>query len=211
MEKIAIVGAGNVGGNLGIRLAGAGYPVRFGTRSGSGLTELLARCGGKAEVTSVTDATGWADVVFFAVPAKAVVDAVHGAGDLTGKIVVDCNNPVGWDDGPTLGPVDEGSLTAAIAKAAPGARVVKAFNTFGAEFHLDPAIAGTAADVPMAGDDAGAKEVVAGIARQAGFSPLDAGPLRNARLLEALAVLWIHLALKGGHGRNVAWKLLSRG
>lgn len=209
--KIAIIGVGNVGGNLGVRLARSGFPVRFGVRPGSDVKALLERCGGQAQAGSVQEVAAWADVVFFAVPATAAVTAAREAGDLTGKVGVDCNNPVGFDaSGPTVAPVPEGSITAALAKAVPGARWVKAFNTFGAEFHGDPALSGMAVDVQMAGDDAAAKATVAAIAKQAGFQPVDCGPLRNASLLEHLAVLWIHLALKGGHGRQVAFKLLPR-
>jgi len=102
-------------------------------------------------------------------------------------------------------------LGQAVAKALPKARVLKGFNQFGAEFHLDPAIAGTKADVYLAGDDAQAKADVSEIAASAGFEPVDAGPLRNASVLENLAMLWIHLSSVGGKGRTVAFKLLSRG
>jgi NADPH-dependent F420 reductase len=209
--KIGIIGVGNVGGNLGIRLAKSGHAVRFGVKPGKDVTELLQRCEGKAQAAAVPEVAAWADVLFIAVPASAAVAAVRDAGNLAGKVVVDCNNPVAWGaDGPTLAPVPEGSLTAAIARAAPGARVVKGFNTFGAEFHLDPHIASTRVDVQLAGDDAEAKKTVAAIAERAGFNPMDCGPLRNAALLENLALLWIHLAVKGGQGRHVAFKLLQR-
>ena len=209
--KIAILGAGNVGASLGVNLCRHGFPVRFGVRAGSDDAELLARCEGKAQATSVADAAAWADVVFLALPAGAVVEVARAAGDLTGKILVDCSNPVGWTpEGPTLQPPADGSVAAALAKAIPGARVVKGFNGFGAEFHLDPRVGGAAADVYLAGDDAAAKGVVASIADRAGFSAIDAGPLRNAALLESLAVLWIHLALKGGKGGEGAFKRLTR-
>lgn len=210
--NIGIIGAGNVGGNLGIRLAKSGYTVRFGVRPGADVKEVLEQCEGRAQAASIPDVAAWADVLFLAVPAPAAVPAVREAGNLSGKVVVDCTNPVGFGaDGPTLAPVPEGSVAAALAKAAPGAKVVKAFNTFGAEFHLDPNIGGTPVDVQMASDDAGAKQTVAAIASKAGFQPVDCGPLRNAALLENLAVLWIHLAVKGGLGRHIAFKLLQRG
>ncbi len=210
--KIGIIGAGNVGGNLGIRLARHGYPVRFGVRPGADVKETLDACEGRAEATSIADAAAWADVLFLAVPHAAAVNAAREAGPLAGKVLVDCTNPVSWSaDGPTLAPMPEGSTAAALTRALPQARVVKGFNTFGAEFHLDPALAGTSVDVYLAGDDAGAKQLVGGIASRAGFTPVDSGPLRNAALLENLAVLWIHLAVKGGQGRHVAFKLLKRG
>lgn len=209
--KIAIIGAGNVGANLGINLARHGYTLRFGVRQGADVKEVLAKCEGHAEAVGVADAARWADVIFLAVPAAAAVEAVRSLGDVKGKVLVDCTNPVGFGgDGPKLAAPPEGSVTAALAKAFPGARVVKGFSTFGAEFHLDPKIGDISVDVQLAGDDAEAKAVVSAIATKAGFTPIDVGPLRNAALLESLAVLWIHLALKGGQGRQVAFKLLKR-
>lgn len=209
--KVAIVGVGNVGAALGERLARSGCALRFGVKAGADVAALLDRCGPNAAAASVREAAGWADVVFLAVPAAALGDVVAQGGGFEGKIVVDCNNPVAWKDGPALAPVEEGSLTAKLATLAPGARVLKGFNVFGAEFHRDPALAGGGrVDVPLAGDDPAAKEVVAGIARLAGFEPFDAGPLRNAALLESLAVLWIHLAVVGGQGRDFAFKLARR-
>jgi predicted dinucleotide-binding enzyme len=209
--RIAILGAGNVGGNLGINLSRHGYAVRFGVREGSDIQDVLSKCEGKAEASSVAAAIQWAEVIFLAVPANAAVDALKAAGDVSGKVVVDCTNPLRWEDGPVHAPPPEGSITAALAKAFPKARVVKGFSTFGAEFHLDPKIGNMSIDVQLAGDDAEAKALVSSIATRAGFTPIDAGPLRNAAVLEAFAVLWIHLAMKGGHGRQVGFKLLKRG
>jgi hypothetical protein len=210
-SNVAIIGIGNVGAALGERLARSGFEVRFGVKPGADVEAVLSRCGGGASATSVAEAARWADVIFLALPPGALGDVAAEAAGFEGKIVVDCANPVAWQGGPALAPVAEGSLTARLAALAPRARVLKGFNVFGAEFHRDPALAGGhAVDVPLAGDDAGAKQVVADIARRAGFSTLDAGPLRNAALLEAFAVLWIHLAVAGGQGREVAFKLLRR-
>jgi 8-hydroxy-5-deazaflavin:NADPH oxidoreductase len=190
--KIAIVGAGNVGGALGARFSKFGYSVRYGTKE-----------------QPVAEAVKGADIVFVALPASVTLDVMKAAGDLTGKIVVDCTNPVG--PGITHAPPPEGSVAAALAKALPGARVVKAFNVFGKEFHEDPQLAhGLVADVPIASDDADAKAAVSAIAERCGFAPMDAGPLRNAALLESLAILWIHVAMVGGRGRTSAWKLVPR-
>jgi hypothetical protein len=208
--KIAILGAGNVGGNLGTLLSRHGFFVRFGVREGSDVKDVLAKTEGKAEATSVSAAAAWADVIFLTVPAAAAVEAVQSAGDISGKVLVDCTNPVKWADGPVLAAPPEGSVTAALAKAFPNVRVVKGFSTFGAEFHSNPKLGGSSIDVQLAGDDAEAKALVSSIATRAGFTPVDAGSLRNAALLESLAVLWIHLALKGGYGRQVGFKLLKR-
>lgn len=209
--RVAIIGVGNVGGNLAVRLSQSGVAVRLGVREGGDREALLERCAAGTEATSPEAAAAWAEVIVFALPAAALVPVARSLGDLTGKILVDAGNPLRWDAGPVWAPPPAGSLAAALADACPGARVVKGFNTFGAEFHLDPTLAGGAIDVQLAGDDAAAKARVAEIAGQAGFTPVDAGPLRNAALLENLAVLWIHLALVGGHGREIGFKLLRRG
>jgi hypothetical protein len=201
-----------VGGNLGARLSTSGFPVRFGVRPGSDVKDLLAGCAKDASTADVAGAAAWGEVVVLAVPGKVAVDVARSlAKELEGKIVVDCNNPLTWRDGPVWAPPAEGSLAAAIAKAAPGARVVKGFNTFGAEFHKDPSHAGRPADVFFASDDAAAKKTLADVATRAGFRPVDAGPLRNASVLENVAMLWIHLAMAAGHGRDFTLVMQSKG
>ena len=206
--QISVIGAGNVGGNLGARFSNAGYPVRFGVKDPNKLTELLARCSKDASATPVAEAASSGDVVFMAVPGTVAVDVARSlAKELSGKIVVDCNNPLTWKEGPVWAPPPQGSLAAAIAHAAPGARVVKGFNTFGAEFHDNPGLTGAPANVFLASDDADAKKTVTELATRAGFAPIDAGPLRNAAVLENVAMLWIHLAMVGGQGREFVLNL----
>lgn len=188
--KIAIIGKGNVGGNLGARLEKSGFDVTYGLKD------------------NAAEAAKKGDVVFLAVPGSVALDVARSlAKELEGKIVVDCNNALKWDQGPVWTPPAEGSLTAAIAKAVPGARVLKAFNGFGAEHHADPNLTGAPANVFLAGDDADAKKTLSEIARKAGFAPVDAGPLRNAAVLENVAILWIHLGTVGGHGRNFVFEM----
>jgi 8-hydroxy-5-deazaflavin:NADPH oxidoreductase len=208
MTNIAIIGAGNVGGSLGRTFSKAGLAVRFGVRAGSDTKALLEACGPSASVSDPAEAAGWGDVVFIAVPGSAAVEVTRSlATTLAGKVVVDCNNPLVWKEGPVWAPPPEGSLAAALAAVAPGARVVKGFNTFGAEFHANPRLAGSPAQVFLASDDADAKKLVSEIATKAGFTTVDAGPLRNASVLENLAMLWIHLATVGGQGRDFAFAM----
>ena len=208
-DRIAILGVGNVGSALGERLARTGFDVLFGARPGKDLEALLERCQGRAVATSPGAALREAEVVFLAVPANQAVTALQGL-DVENKIIVDCNNPVSIDGGVIWTPPPEGSTTSQLAAAYPTGRFVKGFSTFGAEFHLNPDLAGEPIDVPLASDDEKAKEQIASIAREAGFRPVDAGPGRNAALLENLAVLWIHLALFGGQGREFGFRLVSR-
>jgi NADPH-dependent F420 reductase len=210
--RVSILGTGNVGGNLGSRLSTSGLAVQFGAREGTDVKALLARCGKDASSATPAAAAAWGDVVFLALPADAALEVARSlAGPLRGKVVVDCTNPLTWSAGPVWAPPSEGSNTAAIDKAAPGARVVKGFNTFGAEFHRDPEHAGKpGAQVFLAGDDAEAKRVVTEVAAKAGFRVVDSGPLRNAAVLENLAILWIHLATVGGQGRDFAFAIQKK-
>jgi predicted dinucleotide-binding enzyme len=220
MTPIAVLGAGKVGQALATRLHEAGFHVWFGVREAPPLKDegapkrLLADAEPEPEPLPVPevprlgipDAVRHAGVVFVALPAAAARDVLVAAPLPAGVIVVDCTNPVRWENGPVLAPPAEGSMAAHLAAALPTVRVVKAFNHFGAEIQAEPAMAHGAADAYVAGDDAAAKADIIGLAGTLGFTGRDAGPLRNAALLEALAVLWIHLATVGGQGRQFAFR-----
>ena len=118
--------------------------------------------------------------------------AVRGAGDLGRRILVDCTNPVTWKDGPVWTPPPEVAVAGALAAAFPDLLVVKGFNHFGAEIMAQPSLRCGPADAFFAGDDKGAKRQVIELAMQMGFRAHDAGTLRNAALLENLAVTrWV--------------------
>ena len=208
MSGVAVLGVGAVGAALGQRLTEVGRDVVFGIRPGRDVAALLASCGGRATAAPLAEACARAAVVFVALPAEDAVAALTDA-PLADRVVVDCTNPVDWRGAPVWAPPPAGSMTAELAAAHPRARLVKGFATFGASFHRDPQLAGRGVDVHLAGDDEAAKQTVAEIARTAGFTPLDCGPLRNAALLENLAVLWIHLA-RHGRGRDFAFQAVQR-
>jgi predicted dinucleotide-binding enzyme len=208
-QKIGIIGAGNIGGGLARTLSKAGYSLQIGVRDPTSVRELTD----ELDDTSAgipSQAAESCDLLFLALPSAVAVDIIPTLGDLGGKIIVDCTNPLRWDQGPVWAPPREGSAAEAIASRAPNAKVIKAFNTFGAEFHRAPDLGGQPVDLLMAGDDADAKETLAAIANAAGFRPVDAGPLRNAALLENQAILWIHLAVVGGYGRDFAFQMVER-
>lgn len=209
--KIAIVGAGNVGGALGKGWAAKGHSVYFGVPEPQSekMQALLKSMGANARAGSVQEAAANAEIVVFATPWNAAQNAVVTAGNLAGKIVIDCMNPLAPDlSGLVLGQTT--SAAGQVAAWAKGARVVKAFNTTGAGNMADSRYAGGRLAMCIAGDDAAAKKSVSQLAADLGFDAIDAGPLKNARLLEPFAMLWIYLAVKQGMGPNIAFQLMRR-
>jgi predicted dinucleotide-binding enzyme len=214
MMEIGVIGAGNVGGTLGRRWAQAGHAVVFGVRDPNDekVRTLLAAAGVNARAGRVEEAAASA-VVVLTVPWEAAHDAVRCAGDLTGKVLVDTTNPVtmspaGLQQGLLVGHTT--SAAEQVAAWARGARVVKAFNTTGFGNMHDPCYGSQAATMFLCGDDAEAKALVTQLGEELGFEMLDAGPLTIARLLEPLAMLWIHLAVFQGLGPDIAFTLQRR-
>ena len=190
-ETVAMIGTGNVGAALGRRFAEQGHTVFYGSRSPSDadVRALVAATGHEAIALTQTEAAARADIVVLAVPWRAAEDVVRALGDLRGKIIVDPTNPrVTASDGFADYPIED-SNAERIARLAPGAQVVKAFSTLGAETMLDPKVAGGPVTVPIVGDDRAAKERVAALARAIGLEAVDVGPLRHARILEGLHYL----------------------
>jgi len=208
--KIAVLGAGNVGGALGKLWAAKGHEVRFGVPDAGSekIKALLASTGGRAKAGNNREAAGASEVVVLSVPWPAAEQAIRDCGDLRSKVVIDCTNPLRSD----LKGLVVGFTTSAAEQVAEwsGAKVVKAFNTIGAGNYGNAEFAGTRADGFYCGDDAAAKAKVKPLIADIGLNPVDVGPLRNARLLEPLAMLWIDLAVNQKWGPNHAFKLLRR-
>jgi predicted dinucleotide-binding enzyme len=209
--NIAIFGAGNVGSALGKGWAAKGHSIYFGVPDPQSdkVRAVLKSIGANARAGSVQDAAANAEVIVLAVPFPAARDSISAAGKLAGKILIDCTNPLQPDlSGLLIG--HDTSAGEQVAQWAAGARVVKAFNTTGAGNMANAHYGNEGITMCVAGDDASAKSTVMKLAQDLGFEPLDAGPLKNARLLEPFAMLWIYLAVKQGLGPNIAFKLLRR-
>jgi NADPH-dependent F420 reductase len=190
-ETVALIGTGNVGAALGQRFAEHGHDIVYGSRdpAAADVRALLETTGHGAVAVAPAAAAARSDIVVLAVPWSAAEDVVRGLGDLRGKIIVDPTNPRTMaSDGFADYPID-GSLAERIAALAPGAHVVKAFNTLGSETMLDPTVANGPVTVPIVGDDRAAKARVATLAREIGLEAVDVGPLRHARILEGLHYL----------------------
>lgn len=198
--KIAILGAGTVGRTLGKAWAACGHEIIFGRR---------APDAAMSRETTVREAARSGDVIVLATPWGAVAETLAAAGNLMGKVLLDATNPLlpGLSG---LDAVAAGSAGEQVGAWAPGARVVKIFNTAGYNVMADPVFGNERASMFYCGDDAEAKTVAAQLATEAGFEPVDAGPLTQSRLLEPLALLWITMAMKYGQGREIAFRLLRR-
>ncbi len=158
-----------------------------------------------ARVTSSQRAAQEAEVVVLSVHWPAAESAVAGVREqLAGKILVDCTNAVGADLGPQLSAAEQ------IQAWAPECVVVKSFNQIGFNIMADPVLEGRRAVLFVAGDSAEACKVVAGLAAELDFDPVVMPSLSYARQLEALAMIWISMSYKLGHGREFAFSMLRR-
>tara|TARA_R110002110_G_scaffold189529_1_gene397811 strand:+ start:540 stop:1118 length:579 start_codon:yes stop_codon:yes gene_type:complete len=184
--KIAIIGNGNVG---------------------SGLANVLSKTKNEVRAYGRTDdaayAVNEADIVILATPYGAAADIANQA-DFTGKIVIDVSNPV-TEDFSALQLGTTTSAAEAIAALVPGASVVKAFNTIFAQHYAgDLKLAGQPLQTFVASDDETARDTVKTLAAEAGFEPVDAGPLATARQLEPLGFLNIQFGYVLGKGTEIA-------
>ena len=189
--KIGIIGKGNVGNALARGLNRAGHEVRAVGN----------------EKAAIRETASWGDVILLAVPFGAIDDVVRDAGEaLAGKTVVDVTNALDASMNLAVGFTTSGAEE--LQKKLPKARVVKAFNTVFAQ-HMD---SGRLGDKPLtafvAADDAGAKTTVMELAQGIGFDAVDAGPLKNARMLEPLALLNIQFGYALGMGTQSGFKFL---
>jgi predicted dinucleotide-binding enzyme len=204
--NIAVIGAGSVGETLGRAWARRGHRVSFGVREPGGEKARRLAMESGLSVTANKEAASGADVVVLATPWGAARDALEACGNLAGKILIDCTNPV-TPDFRELAVGFTGSGAEQIASWAPGVRVFKTLNQIGSNLMDDPQIAGGPPVMFVCGGNDG-KAAVIGLVTELGFDTIDAGDLRVARLLEPFAMLWIHLALARGLGRDIAFALL---
>jgi 8-hydroxy-5-deazaflavin:NADPH oxidoreductase len=205
---VAIIGAGAVGRTLGECWANKGHRVAFGVRNRQSEAVRALKAPNRYSIKTPEEACAGAEAILLAVPWSAALDVVRRLGDLTGKVLIDPINSFTPDLGLSIG--FNSSVAEEIAKAAPGARVVKAFNTLGIANIANPEFQGRNASGLICGDDARAKAMVGALAQEAGFEVVDCGPLKNARALEPLAMLWGQLAFVQGLGPEIAFKLLRR-
>ncbi len=208
MTTIAVIGAGQVGRALGLAWRANGHSVWFGARDPSDPKHAdLA-----PSVATNREAAAHSEVVVLATPWGTTRKAIADAGDLGGMIVIDCTNPLVFNqtDGLHLALGFETSGGEQVAEWASGAKVFKTLNQTGAENMASARAFATPPVMFVAGDNESAKPLVMGLVGELGFEAVDAGPLRIARLLEPYALLWIDQARVRGRGRDFAFAITRR-
>ena len=192
-ETIAIIGTGDVGKALGTEFAQQGHTIVYGSRDPERrkVANLVAETGAGASASTPAKAAVDADIVVLAVPGLLVEEITLSLGDLSGEIIIDPTNPLERKLDRLEHAVDT-SNAEIIQAAAPDAYVVKAFNTLNWKTMIDPASSGGAVSVPLAGDSGEAKKKVAELVQGMGLDPIDVGPVRDARWVEGMLILWIN-------------------
>ena len=176
MNKVTIIGGGNMG---------------------KAISELVTKGGNTVEILTRSDAstavTG--EIVVLALPYGALGEIVAQRGDeLAGKVVVDITNPLDFQTFDGLVVPADGSAAAELAAKLPRAKVVKAFNTNFAATLSTGKVGENTTTVLLAGDDAEAKQAVVSFVKAAGLNALDVGSLKRARELEAIGFTQLALA-----------------
>jgi 8-hydroxy-5-deazaflavin:NADPH oxidoreductase len=205
--EVTIIGTGNMARGIGSRVLAGGHDLTVVGKDSRRAEAVAADIGGAGIVkTAVTgDPIGGEVVVLAVYYPDARIAAQRYADQLAGKVVVDITNPVNETfDGLVVPP--DSSATAELAALAGGARLVKAFNTTFATPLTAGEVADHKLDVLIAGEDDDAKDKVAALARDGGLNPIDAGPLKRARELEAAGLL--HIALQNTLGTGFASALI---
>ena len=204
--RIAIIGTGNVGSAIARGLKGKGHAVTLGARDpqDAGIVALVVETGSRVALPA--EAAAASDVVVLALPWAAAESAVKALGSLSGKVVIDCINPLGMVNGVlglTVGHSTSGGEI--VAGWLPQAHVVKTLNQVGAEIMARNDHLPQRPVMFMAGDSAAAKTEAAALLTDLGFDALDAGDITRSRLLEPFGMVWINQALIRGKGRNWAF------
>ncbi len=190
--KIAIIGKGNVGSALCNGLSSK-HETKFGHRD---------------PAEPVADAAKWGEVIILAVPHENANDAIEEIKQYAdGKTVIDVINAIGSNM--ELGISCTTSSAEETQKKLPKAHVVKAFNTVFAQNQGTGKVGNEQIAAFIAGDDLKAKQTVAQLTRDIGFDPIDCGPLKAARYLEAMGIMIINLAYKYGMGPKIGYKLVK--
>jgi predicted dinucleotide-binding enzyme len=214
-RRVGVLGTGEVGRRLAAGFRTRGHDVMIGSRDPGKpeLREWLSGDGAGIEAGTFAQAAEHGELLALAVLGNAAEDAITDAGpqNFTGKVVIDAMNPLDFSGGfpPKLSITGEDSLGERVQRALPDAKVVKAFNTIGNAYFVDPVFSDGEPTMLIAGEDEEAKRTVGDVLADFGWSDtVDIGGIEGARELEAICIAWVKIGGKRGawdHG----FKLLS--
>jgi predicted dinucleotide-binding enzyme len=205
--RVGVLGSGEVGRRLAEGFRSRGHEVMIGSRDPSKpeLREWVSGAGAGIEPGTFTDAAAHGDLLVLAVLGSAAEEAIADAGpnNFTGKVVIDAMNPLDFSGGfpPKLSITGDDSLGERVQRSLPDAKVVKAFNTIGNTYFVEPRFSEGQPTMLIAGDDEAAKGTVADVLADFGWSdPLDIGGIEGSRELEAICIAWVKIG-----GARGAW------
>ena len=205
--RVGVLGSGEVGRRLAAGFSSRGHDVMIGSREPGKpeLSEWLAGDGAGIKAGTFAETAAHGELVALAVLGNAAEEAIADAGPerFAGKVVIDATNPLDFSGGfpPKLSICGEDSLGERVQRALPDARVVKAFNTIGNQYFVDPSFSDGLPTMLIAGDDADAKRTVSDVVADFGWpEAVDIGGIEGSRELEAICIAWVKIG-----GARGAW------
>ena len=206
-SRVGVLGSGEVGRRLAAGFPSRGHDVMIGSRDPdkSELREWLSGEGAGVEAGTFAEAAAHGELLVLAVLGNAAEEAIADAGpeNFSGKVVIDAMNPLDFSGGfpPKLSITGEDSLGERVQRALPDAKVVKAFNTIGNPYFVDPSFSEGKPTMLIAGDDEDAKRTVGDVLADFGWpDPVDIGGIEGSRELEAICIAWVKIG-----GARGAW------
>jgi predicted dinucleotide-binding enzyme len=206
-SRVGVLGSGEVGRRLAAGFRSRGHEVMIGSRdpAKAELREWLSGEAAGIRPGTFNEVAAHGELLVLAVLGDAAEEAIADAGaeNFAGKVVIDAMNPLDFSGGfpPRLSIVGEDSLGERIQRALPDARVVKAFNTIGNPYFVDPSFSAGEPTMLIAGDDDAAKRTVGDVLADFGWSDVvDIGGIEGSRELEAICIVWVKIG-----GARGAW------
>ncbi|HKJ30262.1 MAG TPA: NADPH-dependent F420 reductase [Balneolales bacterium] len=207
---IGIIGTGNMGSALGKRFSDAGHQIFYGSIEPGTAKSIADMMGSNVQGGSIANAADFGEALILAIPWVGVQNSIEEAGDLQGRVLIDCSNPFKPDSYDLVFGNDR-SGAEFIAQKAKDAQVVKAFNTiFAQNIMRSDEFGDNQPSLFYCGDEDSAKDIIIELGEAINLDPIDCGDLSQARKLENMASLLFNLSDKREEGYKLAYSLLTR-